>query len=61
MPIYEYRCRDCGEITEALVPMSGKANVTCKKCGSRKVERKFSTFATGGSGARDSAACTGFT
>ena len=45
MPIYEYRCQECGEVTEALVPMGGDADVACRKCGSRKVERKFSTFA----------------
>jgi len=61
MPIYEYRCRECGEVTEALVPMGGKADVACSKCGSRKLERKFSVFGTGGSSARASGdACTGF-
>jgi putative FmdB family regulatory protein len=62
VPIYEYRCRECGEVTEALVPMGGKANVACSKCGSKKVERKFSTFGTGGSSSRASGdACTGYT
>ena len=62
MPIYEYRCRECGELTEALVRMGGKADVACSKCGSKKVERKFSTFGMGGSSSGDSGdACTGFT
>ena len=62
MPIYEYRCRECGEITEALVRMGSKAKVTCANCGSRNVERKFSTFGTGGSSSGSSgASCTGFT
>ncbi len=46
MPIYEYRCQECGKVTEALVPMGGKADVTCSNCGSEKLERKFSAFAT---------------
>lgn len=62
MPIYEYRCQECGEVTEALVPMGAKADVTCCRCGSKKVERKFSTFGTGGASAGTPGdACTTFT
>ncbi len=53
MPLYEYQCQECGEVTEVLVSGSGKPDVTCEKCGSKKVDRKFSTFsariASGGS------------
>jgi putative FmdB family regulatory protein len=49
MPIYEYRCQDCGETTEALVSVNAKADVACSKCGSRKLEKKLSTFAVRGS------------
>jgi putative FmdB family regulatory protein len=62
MPIYEYRCRECGEVTEALVPMGGKPDVACAKCGSKKTERKFSTFGTGGASAGASGpGCSSFT
>ena len=59
MPIYEYRCRECGEITKALVPMGGKPNVACAKCGSRKLERKLSSFAVraSSSGAKSGDSC----
>ena len=49
MPICECRCRECGKVTEALVPMSGNADVACFNCGGKKPERRFSTFATRGS------------
>ena len=49
MPIYEYRCSGCGEEFEVLVA-SSKAKPSCPKCRSRKLERKFSTFAAHGGG-----------
>jgi len=58
MPIYEYRCQECGEITEALVSMGEKADVACSKCGSRKVERKLSTFAARGSSSASTGGAT---
>ncbi|MEA2013568.1 MAG: zinc ribbon domain-containing protein [Verrucomicrobiota bacterium] len=43
MPIFEYRCTECGEKFEKMVKNS---NVTliCKKCGSDKLKKLFSTF-----------------
>ena len=32
MPIYEYLCEDCGEITEAMQKVSDPPLVTCPKC-----------------------------
>lgn len=49
MPIYEYRCDGCGEEFEVLAA-SSKAKPACPKCSSRKLERKFSTFAAHGGG-----------
>ena len=47
MPIYEYRCRDCGRKTSFLVlnpnkPLSPK----CPKCGSTDMHRLFSRFSS---------------
>lgn len=62
MPIYEYLCLECGEVTEILVRGSGKTDAVCAKCGSQRVERKFSTFATGGASSGDFGdACSGST
>jgi putative FmdB family regulatory protein len=49
MPIYEYRCKKCGELFEALRPVgdSGK-RLSCPKCGARGVEKQYSAFAVTG-------------
>jgi predicted nucleic acid-binding Zn ribbon protein len=31
VPIYEYRCRECAEVAEALVLTGGKGYETCSK------------------------------
>ena len=53
MPLYEYRCGDCGREFEALVP-AGRADAeTCPDCGSQ-VRRLLSLVAApvrGGDGA----------
>ena len=47
MPIFEYRCRDCGKNFEAIVN-SATSRALCKSCGSRKVEQLLSVFAVAG-------------
>jgi len=48
MPIYEYACDDCHEVTEALRPMAdADAPIVCEACGSRKTRRAHSVFAAG--------------
>ncbi|MDI6821747.1 MAG: zinc ribbon domain-containing protein [Actinomycetota bacterium] len=54
MPIYIYKCRDCGQEFELLVGMgSSKEELKCKKCGSKNLERVFSAFGIGGSPGSD--------
>lgn len=51
MPLYEYRCPECGHRFEILQRMGeGAEGLTCPRCGAGKVEKQFSTFAssTGG-------------
>jgi putative FmdB family regulatory protein len=49
MPIYEFECRKCGEIFEALRPMDDTGRtLTCPECGAKAPKKIFSTFATGG-------------
>lgn len=45
MPIFEYVCAECGKITEVLVKSSNSPKPACEHCGSKKTEKKFSTFA----------------
>ena len=49
MPLYEFTCTDCGETFEELVAASLDAlGVTCPDCGSEKVEKLVSRFASTG-------------
>ncbi len=49
MPLYEYRCRYCGERFEKLVPMSASAAaVVCPVCERQEAERLISQVATVG-------------
>ncbi len=44
MPLYSYKCKDCGYEVEVLV--IGKRGVPekCEKCGGKRLERKLGGF-----------------
>jgi putative FmdB family regulatory protein len=42
MPIYEYRCPDCGEVYEKLVMTMGAPTPPCPSCGGTASEKIFS-------------------
>jgi len=44
MPLFEYRCSQCGYLFEHLVRRSSDRPGACPKCGSGKVEKELSTF-----------------
>jgi putative FmdB family regulatory protein len=59
MPIYEYRCLDCGNMFEKIVAL-GTEEMACSSCASAHVEKLLSTFAVQAShyspcGTKDSA------
>ena len=58
MPIYEYRCGDCGARFEVLV-YSDKTEIVCEKCGSKNAEKLISGFAGVGTAKRSSSSCGG--
>jgi len=46
MPIYEYRCADCGRLTSVFVKStSAEQRPACSHCGGEKLARAFSRFA----------------
>ena len=48
MPIYEYICEDCKQKFVILIRNSEEENgAVCSNCGSRKLRKIFSSFATG--------------
>jgi putative FmdB family regulatory protein len=47
MPLYEYRCRDCGHRFEILQRLGeGAAGLACPRCRAAALDKQFSTFAT---------------
>lgn len=49
MPLYEYRCQKCGKTYEALARNALAPTDPCPACGSKRVEKLFSSFSTNSS------------
>jgi len=45
MPIFEYRCEQCGNKFEAI--LFGEQKPECPKCHTRELETQLSTFSVG--------------
>lgn len=46
MPIYEYKCRECGKLNSVFTRrVDSPVNATCEICGSKKLEKALSKFA----------------
>ena len=55
MPIYSYVCRDCGEKFDLFIGIGGKNDeLICKKCGSKNIQKTFSSFSLGSSSSKNS-------
>jgi putative FmdB family regulatory protein len=51
MPIYEYRCEDCGSKFEKLVRRSDDpSQLACPSCGKQRLQQELSTFAAHANG-----------
>lgn len=59
MPIYEFHCEKCQKDSELLVRSSNWEGAKCPHCGSTKLAKKFSTFASSVSGGGSEPSCTG--
>ena len=61
MPIFEYKCADCGHVTAFLEAAEAKKRHACEKCGSPRTKKLLSTFAAhaGTSSSGDSSCPTG--
>lgn len=44
MPIYLYKCKDCGETFEFLAMTFDEKPETCKKCGGTEFEKQPTTY-----------------
>ncbi|MHB8621201.1 MAG: FmdB family zinc ribbon protein [Chloroflexota bacterium] len=57
MPLYEYRCTQCGQVFDKLVSMStSSSQVTCPACGQNQAERLVSRIAGMAGGCGDGGA-----
>jgi len=58
MPIFEYRCGKCGHVSSFLEKPNARRSHPCEKCGSKKTEKVFSTFAAqSGKSSSSSSSC----
>ncbi|MBC7238035.1 MAG: zinc ribbon domain-containing protein [Chloroflexi bacterium] len=61
MPIYEYRCQECGAQFDKFVRSMKNEElvIECPKCGSKECKKSFSLFGTssGSAGASSLASC----
>ena len=49
MPIYEYKCKNCGEIFEKFQSLgASNDNISCPKCNTPRPDRIFSAFSSSG-------------
>lgn len=46
MPIYEFKCKDCGAVFEHLQLSSAAKQPNCPRCQSGQLEKRFSNFST---------------
>jgi putative FmdB family regulatory protein len=53
MPIYEYRCEECGKRSTSLLPSYSSPDPPCPHCGKPALRRLVSSFATVSSGESD--------
>ena len=53
MPIYEYRCEECGKRSTSLLLSYSSPDPPCPHCGKPALKRLVSTFATVSSGESD--------
>jgi len=60
MPIYEFHCQKCGADSELLIRTQSWKGTPCPKCGSKKLSKKLSVFASSAGGqSAEPASCGG--
>ena len=42
MPIYDYKCRECGRVSEIFLRSADSEDIKCPDCGSKNLEKLIS-------------------
>jgi putative FmdB family regulatory protein len=58
MPLFDFRCRSCDHVFEALVRPQDAAPTACPACGARELEKLLATFAVSSAERTQAAATT---
>ncbi len=58
MPIYEFHCEKCEQDSEIIVRSSDWEGTPCPHCGSTKLSKKLSVFASSGGGEDAGPSCS---
>jgi putative FmdB family regulatory protein len=59
MPIYEYKCGDCGKLFEEIVAMGSKKQFPCPVCKSMNTPKVLSVIGGIGKGSAETVSCGG--
>jgi putative FmdB family regulatory protein len=59
MPLYEFHCSECEKDSEVLVRSTEWKGTACPQCGSTKLQKKLSVFASAPAGEDALPQCTG--
>lgn len=59
MPIYEFHCEACEKDSEVLVRSSEWKGTKCPHCGSEKLDKKLSVFASSAAAPDPAPSCSG--
>ena len=57
MPMFDYKCGECGHVTEVLEQAGSRSRHTCKKCGSVHLEKLPASFSVGKGRSSSSSSC----
>ena len=59
MPIYEFHCEKCDKDSEILIRSGEWKGTRCPHCGSAKLAKKLSVFASSSGNAAEAPSCSG--
>jgi len=59
MPIYEFKCNQCGTSFDQLCRLNWQGTVKCPACGGTDLAKAISGFACPGGGGANCGACSG--